>query len=162
ESESDGDVEFIEDGDGQNDALDDNAAVDDSDGAGAEVVETDGEDADADYVDGVYVGKSKVVPLDQPADDALDMLSMELNIDSSDEMAIAVEHDTSYENLIAASEPPSSVLPTDVDQIDADKITMSEIGDKLDSLKDDNVPPLPDISGLSLAGDEANPTDDQS
>ena len=91
--------------------------------------------------------KSKVVPLDQPADDALDMLSMELNIDSSDEMAIAVEHDTSYENLIAASEPPSSVLPTDVDQIDADKITMSEIGDKLDSLKDDNVPPLPDISG---------------
>ncbi len=161
EEESDGDAEFIEDDDGQNDDPDVNAAVDDSSDAVVEVVETDGEESNSDIVDGVHVGKSKIIPLDQPADEVLDMPGMELNIDPADEAAGAAEHDRSYESLIQSSEPPSNVLPADVEQIEADKITMSEIGDELDILKDDNVSPLPDISGLSLAGDEENPADDK-
>ena len=116
--------------------------------AEAEPVSTTAEAEPVSTTDGVEVENSKIIAPDIPADEQLNIPSMDLNEEEDQREA------KDYDKIIDQSEAPKWILPAGFDEKDLDALSMAEVGEEITKLKSDEHHPIPDTTGISLVEDD--------
>ena len=111
------------------------------------------EEKSPEVVDGVDVGKSKVMAMESAPQSAPDLPVVEADASQFEDAPDKLAHN--YDKVVDLSTPPKYLLPSEATDEEIDQLSMSEIGDEgIETLHVEHNTPQPDIAGLELASEE--------